>query len=1085
MEWQFFPTNKKGFFKGGRLNYKRLPFLGRNCVNLLKFFPFFTDINISRLLGKKSRGCGGIKAMRIEKSGIFDVTQNDGIEIRGKVEGTAAGTDVASDFFVKDKKTTQVTYGNPAEEGKGTIADVMAQAGALDATLIKNEMLFAGNSATTKDCVGIGKDGFSLGGTDVETIVTETDKMKMQLAKAGVDVSCMGDGLSEEVLTEMTGNPALAAQIANSLTQADLPVTEENLTESMEAVSQTEGINGLSDGAMKYMLDNELPPTIENIYKAEYSGSASYSAPAKAADDYEAMQDQIENVIKKAGLPVNEETLGNAYFMLRNDIALTPENLTYLGELKEMDAPLDQEKVLNAITDAVAEGKRPKDAMLISGYSLADQAKDALAVVDSATDQDVKTVVGAGLELNIQNLAWAEMQNADETVIPVDLSDTDIAFVTAKRKLEETRLAMTAEANYSLLKQGISIDTVPLAELVEELKNVENTYYKNLLEQGGAAATAENVKLFADTTDVVTSLKTMPAYTLGIKSADLSTLQGLHDAGSALEQNLKRANESYETLMTEPRRDLGDSITKAFQNVDDILEDLNLETSESNERAVRILAYNRLDINETSIAQMKEADAQVQRAFANLSPAVVREMIKKGINPLDMDITELNRTAEEIKNSLDDDGSEHFSEYLWKLENNNEISDEERDAYIGIYRLLNQVEKTDGAVIGALIEQGTEVTMRNLLTGVRSLKHQNMDVTVDDNFGAISELTGNNNSITAQIEKAYQTDCAKMAKELISPEAVRLAVKESGWEDLTPEQLLEQLRNAKAEVQDEEERYVRGQQADIAACMKASDEVYQMLADYDVPNTVYNVLAAQEYMENRNGAFRKLFASETEREADTDIEAAKAEMLEKYGEAVKTPEEMKAAEEELEKRAASVMDTMLVDHANVTSMQVKEMKLMRTQIELGGMLAKNETYAIPVLIQNEITSVHLRVIRDDAKKGLVNITFETDHLGKVAAELKASGNIVSGYIASDRKETTEFLSEHADALQEAIETGLSENTEGTAAAEISFVTSESLDLTHFEQKEAVKQEGEKELSKVQTTTLYTIARKFLETAKSL
>lgn len=92
---------------------------------------------------------------------------------------------------------------------------------------------------------------------------------------------------------------------------------------------------------------------------------------------------------------------------------------------------------------------------------------------------------------------------------------------------------------------------------------------------------------------------------------------------------------------------------------------------------------------------------------------------------------------------------------------------------------------------------------------------------------------------------------------------------------------------------------------------------------------------------------------------------------------------------------------------------------------------------------------------------------------------------MSGYIASDRKETTEFLSEHADALQEAIKTGLSENTEGAAAAKISFVTSESLDLTHFEQKEAVKQEGEKELSKVQTTTLYTIARKFLETAKSL
>ena len=1047
--------------------------------------------------------------MRIEKSNIFDVTQNDGVEIKGKVQ-TTGGADAVSDFFRKQEKTTQVTYDNPTGDGKGTVADVMAQASVMDATLMKNEMLFSGNSATTKDCVGIGEDGFSLCGTDVETIVTETDKMKMQLAKAGVDVSCMGDGLSEKVLNEMTGDPALAAQIAGSLRQADLPVTEDNLTESMEAVNQTEGISGLSDGALKYMLDNELPPTIENVYKAEYSGSASYAAPAGGVGNYDAMETQIESVIEKAGLTVSDGTLSDAYFMLQNDIALTPENLSYLEELKNMDAPLDRQKVLDAVTDAITEGNRPKDAMLIPGYSLKDQAENALHVVTAATEQDIKTVIGSGLELNVRNLAWAETRNTQEnagkndenvtdaaetvetveTVVTAEIGDTDIAFVTAKRKLEETRLAMTAQANYSLLKQGISIDTVPLAELVDELKNVENTYYKNLLEQGGAAATTENIKLFADTTDVVGSLKEMPAYTLGIRNADLSTLQGLHDAGSVLEQNLKRANESYETLMTVPRKDLGDSIQKAFRNVDDILADLDLETSESNERAVRILAYNNLDITQTAVAQMKEADAEVQRAFGNLSPAVVREMIKKGINPLDMDITELNRTAEEIKNSLDDDGSERFSEYLWKLENNNAISEEERDAYIGIYRLLNQVEKTDGAVIGALVEQGAEVTMRNLLTGVRSLKHQNMDVTVDDTFGAVSELTGNDNSITKQIEKAYQTNCAKSAKELLTPEAMRLAVKESGWEDLTPEQLLEQLRNASEEVSGEEkESYVRMQQADVAACMRASEEVYQMLADYDVPNTVYNVLAAQEYMENRNGAFRKLFDTvDTGHDENTDLETAKAEMLAKYGEAVKTPEEMKEAEEQLEKTAANVMDTMLVDNANVTSMQVKEMKLMRTQIELGGMLAKKETYAIPVLIQNEITSVHLRIVRGEAQKGLVNITFETDNLGKVAAELKASGNTVSGYIASDRADTTEFLKAHADALTEAVTAAISgepDDADTAAKADIAFVTSESLDLNHFEQKEAVKQEGEKELSKVQTTTLYTIARKFLEVAKSL
>lgn len=1036
--------------------------------------------------------------MRIEKN-ILDITSKDGVEIKGKVQTAESRTESVTDVYKKNTANVSVTYENPAEEGKGTIEDVMTQAGALDATLMKNEMLFAGNSATSKDCAEAEDEGFSLYGTEVETIVTVTDKMKMQLAKAGVDVSCMGDGLSEEVLTEITGNAGLAAQIAEILKQADLPVTEDNLTETTEAVAQAENMKELSDGAVKYMLDNELPPTIENLYKAEYSGSASYSAPSDAGIDYEAMQSQIENIIGQAGLSVNTETLGYAHFMLQNDIALTAENIGYLEKLKAVEFPMDRMEVLCAITAAIAEGNRPKDAMLISGYSMKDMAEAAVDVIEKATEQDVTKVVSAGMELTIKNLALAEKQNAladqdeqsgdayKEVFAQMEqetVSDTEIALVTAKRQLEETRLAMTAKANYALLKQGISIDTVPLAELVEELKNVENNYYKNLLEQGGAAATAENIKMFADTVDVVGELKTMPAYTLGIRSVDISTLNGLHNAGSVLEETMKRANESYETLMTAPRRDLGDSITKAFRNVDDILTDLDMETSENNERAVRILAYNSLDITEDSIEQMKAADAEVQRAFKNLSPAVVREMIKTGVNPLDMDIAELNRKAEEIKNNLNNDDSERFSEYLWKLEQNNAISEDEREAYIGIYRLLNQVEKTDGAVIGALVEQGVEVTMRNLLTGVRSMKHRNMDVSVDDSFGTMEELTETGKSITAQIEKVYQTNCAKSALDLLTPEAMRTVMKETNPADMTPEQLLEQLRNAEVP-KEERESYVREQQSDMVTCMKASEEVYQMLADYDIPNTMYHILAAQEYLENRNGAFRKLFSEPWKNdEKDTDIEAAKAEMLRKYGEAVKTPEEMKKAEEELEKTAENVMNTMLVDHANVTSMRVKEMKLMRTQIELGGMMAKNETYAIPILIQNEITSVHLRVIRGEAEKGLVNITFETDSLGKVAAELKASTEGISGYIASDREETTDFLRENAAAIEEAVGVAAGENGNGEKAA-LDFVTSDTLDLNRFERKNAVKQEGEKELAKIQTTSLYAMAKNFLEVVKSL
>ena len=54
----------------------------------------------------------------------------------------------------------------------------------------------------------------------------------------------------------------------------------------------------------------------------------------------------------------------------------------------------------------------------------------------------------------------------------------------------------------------------------------------------------------------------------------------------------------------------------------------------------------------------------------------------------------------------------------------NEISEEERSSYIGIYRLIAQVEKGDGAALGFLMNQGSDVTMRNLLRAVTFQKKE-------------------------------------------------------------------------------------------------------------------------------------------------------------------------------------------------------------------------------------------------------------------------------------------------------------------------------------------------------------------------
>ena len=91
---------------------------------------------------------------------------------------------------------------------------------------------------------------------------------------------------------------------------------------------------------------------------------------------------------------------------------------------------------------------------------------------------------------------------------------------------------------------------------------------------------------------------------------------------------------------------------------------------------------------------MKAADEEVQRMFKNMTPAVVTQLIKQGINPLEMKISDLNRVAEQVRSEVGKDDNQKFSEYLYKLEKNNQITEEERNSYIGIYRLIRWSRQT-------------------------------------------------------------------------------------------------------------------------------------------------------------------------------------------------------------------------------------------------------------------------------------------------------------------------------------------------------------------------------------------------------
>ncbi len=432
-----------------------------------------------------------------------------------------------------------------------------------------------------------------------------------------------------------------------------------------------------------------------------------------------------------------------------------------------------------------------------------DMAKKACDVLGEATADDIVTLESDNIPVTIENLSKliaargkdsaASQASANKAADNSITDSREARLVTAQRKLEEARLSMTAEANLSLIKKGVSIDTEPIERVVELLKQQENKYYGALFGDSSVEASDDRVRMYNNVCDIFNQMKQQPAYVLTLESAD-DTVYELYTAGKAMKQSLEAAASGYETLMTSPRADMGDSISKAFQNVDDILKELQIDTSESNRRAVRILAYNSTDITEDNIKQIKSVDEQVQRAFSDMTPAVTIEMIKRGISPLDMSMSDISDTARRIKSENPDEKDEKFSEFLWKLEKKNEISEEERDSYIGIYRLISQVEQSDGAVIGSLVNQGADITMKNLLTAVRVRGKSAMDYKVDDTFAGVDSVSSGI-KIDSQIESAYHTNCLRDVLDTLSPEKMEFMQYDS-WLDMTPEQLRQAVYEA-------------------------------------------------------------------------------------------------------------------------------------------------------------------------------------------------------------------------------------------------------------------------------------------------
>lgn len=1011
-------------------------------------------------------------------SDYIKTDSSDNMSKKAAVVGSSNSVDMSDTIYARPQAKNEAGNNDGTDMAENLLNDMNQTS-----ENRRNDMIVTASTTTSDDYKAAKDDGY-------DVIVTETDKIKAVLAKAGVDISIYGDDLSREQLTDITGSQTEAAMLVNQMKAYDIPATDDNIKAGTDAIDRAKSITNISNETKAYLVRNNMNPTVSNVYKATYSSSQvqNYKQKVGITDNvkqlYEELKPQLKQILEEAHIDSSDENLNQCRWLIDEDIAVTPDNVLLANQIDGITAAgenVSSDFYARAVTEALAMGKKAADATMSQDGLTFDMAREVCDVLSEATAEDIVTLESDNMPVTIENLSkliaargkdGAASQASANKALDNQITDSrEARLVTAQRKLEEARLSMTAEANLSLIKKGVSIDTEPIERVVELLKQQENKYYGALFGESSVEASDDRVRMYNNVCDIFNQMKQQPAYVLTLESSD-DTVYELYTAGKAMKQSLEAAS-GYETLMTSPRADMGDSISKAFQNVDDILKELQIETSESNRRAVRILAYNSTNITEENIKQIKSIDEQVQRAFSDMTPAVTLEMIKRGISPLDMSMSDISDTARQIKSENHDERDEKFSEFLWKLEKKNEISEEERDSYIGIYRLISQVEQSDGAVIGSLVNQGADITMKNLLTAVRVRGKSAMDYKVDDTFAGVDSVS-RGIKIDSQIESAYQANCLRDVLDTLSPEKMEF-VQDDSWLEMTPEQ----LRQAVYEADEDNtlsEQYATEQLRQFNQAVSVPENVYAFLEKYDVKTTAVNLMAASRLMKNPSEAVRNLW----ERGYSATARALLDETLRRFSESVKNPKELAQAQETLADTAEHVMDSMIIEDRHTGSIDIRQMKLLCSQLRIASNMSRQENYIVPIETADGVTGMKLRIVRGEDKKGLVDIFLEDKKCGRVAAYFEAKENSVSAMIVTDDEQTKKLFEDNITMFEAGISDG-EQRVRIDVALEHDISAKESMASDTKSATESEKQPDGSE--SVQTTRLYHIAEQFIVNAQ--
>lgn len=314
---------------------------------------------------------------------------------------------------------------------------------------------------------------------------------------------------------------------------------------------------------------------------------------------------------------------------------------------------------------------------------------------------------------------------------------------------------------------------------------------------------------------------------------------------------------------------------------------------------------------------------------------------------------------------------------------------------------------------------------------------------IDDAFGGIDAIE-KTMSITGQIESGFH----KYYRDIVANIVDRMAKQDASTE----------------------KDYQKEQIEDVREACKVDDSVIEELLNSRQPVTTNNLLAASMLM-NRPGFFFKQLESYTK---PADKEKIK-DTVSRLTEAMKDKDSTQEAYHEMQQAFEEILEEAQYD-AGINYIDLKAIQSCQKQLTLAGNLAQEENYHIPVEINGETTSIHLKVLHKTEEGGKVKAVLSTESYGDVAAEFSIKNRKLSGYIACSTPEGTLQMQSREERLRSAFQ----DHVESLVRKELEFgsigiIHSSELDLKSFAAEEPSDD------APAQTADLYQIAKAFITT----